>query len=295
MHKKILLNFFFLLSFLLTNPLIAEDVLQEDTIANIIIKGNERVSDDTVLTYANISKGDRITPELIKNVIKRLYQTNYFDDISVTQNFNDLIIVLTEKPIVSSIIITDNNIIEDEDIISALNDVGISRTQPYDKNIFDKIEQELVRLYFDRGRYNASISTKVTKLERNRVGLELIIKEGDPSTIKEINIIGNKAYDNKTILGIMTSGTKYFFEFWSSKDTYSSSVLRSDITKIENYYFDRGYIRFRVLSNQVNLSNNNKDIIITINIDEGERYEFGDLKLFGNSAVSYTHLRAHET
>ena len=167
MHKKILLNFFFLLSFLLTNPLIAEDVLQEDTIANIIIKGNERVSDDTVLTYANISKGDRITPELIKNVIKRLYQTNYFDDISVTQNFNDLIIVLTEKPIVSSIIITDNNIIEDEDIISALNDVGISRTQPYDKNIFDKIEQELVRLYFDRGRYNASISTKVTKLERN--------------------------------------------------------------------------------------------------------------------------------
>ena len=245
MHKKILLNFFFLLSFLITNPLIAEDVLQEDTIANIIIKGNERVSDDTVLTYANISKGDRITPELIKNVIKRLYQTNYFDDISVTQNFNDLIIVLTEKPIVSSIIITDNNIIEDEDIISALNDVGISRTQPYDKNIFDKIEQELVRLYFDRGRYNASISTKVTKLERNRVGLELIIKEGDPSTIKEINIIGNKAYDNKTILGIMTSGTKYFFEFWSSKDTYSSSVLRSDITKIENYYFDRGYIRFR--------------------------------------------------
>ena len=145
-------------------------------------------------------------------MIKRLYQTNYFDDISVTQNFNDLIIVLTEKPIVSSIIITDNNIIEDEDIISALNDVGISRTQPYDKNIFDKIEQELVRLYFDRGRYNASISTKVTKLERNRVGLELIIKEGDPSTIKEINIIGNKAYDNKTILGIMTSGTKYFFE-----------------------------------------------------------------------------------
>ena len=92
--------------------MIAEDVLQEDTIANIIIRGNERVSDDTVLTYANISKGDRITPELIKNVIKRLYQTNYFDDISVTQNFNDLIIVLTEKPIVSSIIITDNNILK---------------------------------------------------------------------------------------------------------------------------------------------------------------------------------------
>ena len=157
MYKKIFLNFFFLLSFLITNPLIAEDDPLQDKIANIIIKGNERVSNDTVLTYANISTGDIITPDLIKNVIKRLYQTNYFDDISVTQKFNDLVIVLTEKPIVSSITITDNNIIEDEDIISALNDVGISRTQPYDKNIFDKIEQELVRLYFDRGRYNLSL------------------------------------------------------------------------------------------------------------------------------------------
>ena len=83
----------------------------------------------------------------------------------------------------------------------------------------------------------------------------------------------------------MTLGTKYFFEFWSSKDTYSSSILRSDINKIENYYFDRGYIRFRVISNQVNLSNDNKDIIITINVDEGKKYEFGDLKLFGNSVL----------
>ena len=122
-------------------------------------------------------------------------------------------------------------------------------------------------------------------MARNRVALELKVQEGEPSTIKEINIIGNKAYDNETILDIMSSGTKYFFEFWSSKDTYSSSVLRSDITKIENYYFNRGYIRFRVLSNQVNLSNDNKDIIITINIDEGEKYEFGDLKLFGNAVL----------
>ena len=91
MYKKILLNFFFLLSFLITNPLIAEDDPLQDKIANIIIKGNERVSDDTVLTYANISTGDIITPVLIQNVIKRLYQTNYFDDISITQNFNDLI------------------------------------------------------------------------------------------------------------------------------------------------------------------------------------------------------------
>ena len=287
MKKKLFLVFIFIFSFLLSNLSLADDnnSNQNTIIANIIIKGNERVSNDTVLTYANISKGDIITPKLVQDVIKRLYETKYFDDISVTQSFNDLIITLIEKPIVSNITITDNAIIEDDDIIEALDNVGISRTQPYDKNIFDKIEQELIRLYFDRGRYNASIKTKVKNLERNRVSLELIIKEGDASTIQEINIVGNKAFDNKRILGIMELGTKYFFEFWSSKDTYSSSILRSDISKIENYYYDRGYIRFRVISNQVNLSNNNKDIIITINVEEGDKYEFGDIKLFGNSVL----------
>ena len=66
----------------------------------------------------------------------------------------------------------------------------------------------------------------------------------------------------------MNSGTKYFFMFWSDKDVYSNSTLKTDIGKIEDYYFNRGYIRFRILSNQVNLSNNNKDIIITINVEK---------------------------
>ena len=86
---------------------------------------------------------------------------------------------------------------EDEDILQALDDVGISNTRPYDKNIFDKIEQELVRLYFDRGRYSAKITSKITELERNRVSIELIINEGEPSSIKEINIVGNKAFSKK--------------------------------------------------------------------------------------------------
>ena len=281
--------FFLLLIFLAplsgTNVYAEDEGMRNPIISNIIIQGNNRVTDNTILSYSNVEQGDRFSPELVKQIIKDLYETKYFDDISVSLNFNDLIITVNEKPIISKIILTDNNIIEDEDILKALEDVGITNTRPYDKNIFDKIEQELVRLYFDRGRYSASITSKVVKLERNRVSIELVINEGEASSIKEINIIGNKAFSNNKILGVMSSGTKYFFEFWSSKDTYSSSVLRADIGKIENYYLNRGYIRFRILSNQVNLSNNNKDIIITINVDEGEKYEFGDIKLYGNAVV----------
>ena len=279
--------FFLLLMFLVplhsTNAYAEDEGIKNPIISNIIIQGNNRVTNNTILSYSNVEQGDKFSPELVKQIIQDLYETKYFDDISVSLQFNDLIINVSEKPIISKIILTDNNIVEDEDILTALEDVGITNTRPYDKNIFDKIEQELVRLYFDRGRYNATISSKVTQLERNRVSIELVISEGDASSIKEINIIGNKVFSNDKIISIMSSGTKYFFEFWSSKDTYSSSILRSDIGKIENYYLNRGYVRFRILSNQVNLSNDNQDIIITINIDEGERYEFGDIKVYGNS------------
>ncbi|MBT7323165.1 MAG: outer membrane protein assembly factor BamA, partial [Gammaproteobacteria bacterium] len=268
-----------------------EDSAESMLISNIIINGNKRVTNDTILSYSNVSEGDLFSPDLVKKIIKDLYKTGYFDDISVSLKFNDLIINVNEKPIISAITITDNAIIEDEDILKALEDVGISTTRPYDRNIFDKIQQELVRLYFDRGRYNADISTTITNLERNRVSIELTVNEGDPSSIREINIVGNKAFSKEKILGIMKSGTKYFFEFWSSKDTYSSSILKSDITKIENYYLNRGFVRFRILSNQVNLSNDNKDIIITINIEEGERYEFGDIKLYGNAVVDPAIIR----
>ena len=131
MLKKIFLILILIPSLLVTYAS-AEDDLPEDVsiISNIIIKGNQRVTNDTILTYANISKGDPITEELIQTVIRRLYQTKYFDDISVTQEFNDLIISISEKPIVSNIIITDNAIIEDEDIISALDDVCLLYTSP---------------------------------------------------------------------------------------------------------------------------------------------------------------------
>ena len=280
------LTLLLLFSIVLNNFAFGEEGADEQIlISNIIIEGNNRVTNSTVLSYAEINVGDKFSPDLIKGVIKKLYATNFFDNISVVLEFNNLIINVVEKAIISDIKITGNESVEDEAILEALQNVGVSRSRPYDKNIFDKVEQELVRLYIDRGRYNAQIVSNVDKLERNRVALELIITEGEASRIKEINIIGNKVYPNKKLISLMESGTKYFFEVWSDKDTYAGTKLKSDLERIENFYFNKGFIRFRILSNQVNLSNNNEDIVLTISVDEGEIYQFGDIKLFGNTAI----------
>ena len=289
MAKKLFLLTFFLNLFLVSQFAHSED--SQVTISKIIIEGNQRVTNDTVLSYADISEGDSFTNEVGQRILKNLYGTGYFDDLSFKINGNTLIIQLKEKPIISIINIIDNKIVEDDDIFTALDNVGISRARPFDKNIFDKVEQELTRLYFDRGRYNAKISSKVTNLERNRVAIDLIVKEGDASRIRKIAFIGNKNFSSEKLRDLMQLGTKYFFEVWSDRDTYSGSQLQTDMAKIEEYYFNRGFIRFRIVSNQVNLSNNNKDILITISVDEGKKYEFGDMKVFGNEVLDESILK----
>ena len=278
------------------NPIL---VAQEDTndplesytgdlpfaIQNIVIKGNERVSSDTILTYSEVKEGDTFSNELSGNIIKKLYATKFFDDIDVILDFNTLVIVVKEKPITSEITIEGNTIIDTEPILVALENVGISRTRPFDKNIFDKVEQELVRLYYDNGRYNAKIDSSVIKLARNRVSLALLIDEGEASKIQGITIIGNKNYSYNRITGLMDSGVISFYAILSERDVYSGPRLQSDLDRIKDFYLNEGYTRFKILSHQVNLANDNRDIFITINISEGEIYKFGDLKLFGNTVI----------
>ena len=186
----------------------------------------------TINSYAEVEEGDTFSSTLAGNIIKRLYSTKYYDDIDVVLDFNTLIISVKEKPIISEIMIEGNKIVESDDVIEALENVGISRARPFDKNIFDKVEQELVRLYYDRGRYDARIDTSVITLERNRVTVALLIDEGEASTIQGINVIGNKAFNYKQITRLMDSGTAAFYDFWSDKDVYSGPKLQSDLDKI---------------------------------------------------------------
>ena len=188
-YRSYWIAIFFLI--FISNPILS--VAENGTsITKIVIEGNERVSDNTILSYAEVKKGDIFSTNLTSKIIKKLYSTKYFDDIDIVLDFSTLIIRVKEKPIISEISIEGNKIVNSDDVIGALENVGISRARPFDKNIFDKVEQELVRLYYDRGRYNVRIDTSVITLERNRVTVALLIEEGESSTIQGITIIGNE-------------------------------------------------------------------------------------------------------
>ena len=124
MVKKFFLFIFFLNLFLVSQTVHSEE--SQITINRIVIEGNQRVTNETALSYADISEGDIFTEKIGQTIIKNLYETGYFDDISLRIDGQTLIIKLEEKPIISIINITDNKIVEDDDIFTALDNVGIN-------------------------------------------------------------------------------------------------------------------------------------------------------------------------
>jgi len=247
----------------------------------IVIEGNSRLSSEQIIDYSGIEVGIIYEESDISTIIKDLFSTNLFDNIEVDIRDNTIYLNVRERPIISKINIEGNKLLESEQIISSLKDIGISQSKPYSKNLIDKVRQELIRLYYDNGRYSSSIEVTENEIGNNIIQLSLIIDEGEASTIKEIKILGNKIYSTRLLKSLIKSGPKYWFEVWSDKDVYNSTALDQDIEAIRDYYLNRGFAKFRVASKQVNLSSDKEDIYITISISEGNLYKFGKTTIYG--------------
>lgn len=241
-------------------------------IENIELVGARRITLATVLTYVPIKTGDQLTPSLARDVMHSLYETGFFKDVSLHRRDNVLIIRVTERPAIAEINVEGNKKVKTEDIEKAFDDVDLSRGRIYNDQVLDQMHQELERLYYSAGRYGVKIEKKVTPLPRNRVKIDINIREGVPTKIRQINIVGNESFTDEEILDDFELGIPTWYEPFSKKDEYAKTRLSGDREKLRSFYTDRGYINFRDESTQVTISPDKKDIYITINIVEGDKY-----------------------
>ncbi|MDQ2972167.1 MAG: outer membrane protein assembly factor BamA, partial [Pseudomonadota bacterium] len=152
----------------------------------------------------------------------------------------------------------------------------------FDRQTLEQVKQELVRQYNNRGKYNVTIEPHVTQLDRNRVAIDIEIREGKAAKIQEINIVGNHSFSDKDIRSDWESGTPNLTSFYSSNDQYSREKLSGDLEKLSSYYLDRGYADFSVDSAQVTISPDKRDIYIAAAIKEGDTYKISDVHLLGD-------------
>ena len=250
-------------------------------VKDIRVEGIQRTEAGTVFSYLPVRVGETYTDDKGAAAIKALYATGFFKDVRIEVEGDVLVVVVEERPAIASVDFSGVKEFDKEQLTKALKDIGLGDGRIFDKALLDRAEQELKRQYLSRGLYGVQVTTTVTPVERNRVNVTFSVNEGEVTRIKQINIIGNKAFSDKELLALLNLRTPGWFTWYTKADQYSKQKLAGDIEMLRSYYLNRGYLEMQVESTQVSISPDKKDIYITINISEGEKYTVSGVKLEG--------------
>lgn len=260
-------------------------------VKDIRVEGIQRTEAGTVFSYLPVRVGETFDDDKATAAIKALYATGFFKDVRLEEENGVLVVLVEERPAIASVDFTGTKEFEKDMLVKALKEIGVGETKIFDKASVDRAEQELKRQYLSHGLYGVKITTTVTPIERNRVNIMFNVDEGDVAKIKQINIVGAKDFPEKDLVALFQLTTPGWITWYTKNDQYSRQKLSADLETLKSYYMNRGYLEFAVESTQVSISPDKQDVYITVNINEGERYQVSAVKLAGDLTVSEAELR----
>lgn len=252
------------------------------TVRDIRVEGLQRVEPGTVFASMPLRVGETYTDEKAAASIRALFALGLFKDVRIEVQNDVVVVVVEERPTIANVDFAGIREFDKEALLKSLRDVGLAEGRAFDKSLADRAEQELKRQYISRSLYGAEVVTTVTPAERNRVNLTFTVTEGEPAKIKDIRIVGNKAFGESTLRDLFDQTTGNWLSWYTKSDRYSRTKLNGDLETLKSFYLSRGYLDFRIDSTQVAVSPDKQSISITINVTEGEQFVVSGVKLAGN-------------
>lgn len=255
-------------------------------VRDIKIKGLERVSTGTVLNYLPVQVGEEIGPEATPRIIRALYDTGFFQSVVLEREGNTLIIQVVERATIGSVSISGNKLIPSDKMKDILKELGLVKGRVFQRAALERLEKEMKQAYNARGKYNAKIESTVTPLAENRVAIKIEISEGRVSRIREVKIIGNHDFSEEELKSQLALSSSTVFSYFTKKDQYSKTAMDASIEALRSFYLNHGYLKFTLVSSQVLLSPDKKDVFIHIHIEEGPQYHLSGYTFSGKTILS---------
>lgn len=255
------------------------------TVKDIRVDGLQRTEPGTIFSYLPVKVGETMTDEKAQQAIRALFATGFFRDVRLEVENGVLVVLVDERPAIAQIDFSGIKEFEPETLRRSFRELGLADSRIFDRSLLEQAEQELKRQYLSRGLYGVEVQTTVTPLERNRVGINFSVREGETAKIRGINIVGATAFSEKTLLEEFVLRTPGWITWYTKHDQYSRQKLAGDLESLRSFYLNRGYIDFSIDSTQVSITPDKKDIYITVNVTEGEKYTVSEVKLAGQLLV----------
>src|SRR3990167_6258977 len=255
-------------------------------VRHIEIEGLQRVSPATVKNYLPIHSGQTLDAGNTAKILRALYQTGFFDHVSLSRKNDTLVIHMVERPTIGQLKLTGNSVLPTDKLTSVMKSLDISEGRVYNPAVLEKIRQSLLNQYYQLGRYNARVDIKTSPMPRNRVLVTILISEGLVAKIRRISIIGNHAFNESTLVNKLDISTTGLFSLVTQSDRYSEARLDESVEKLRSFYLDHGYIKFRAKSAQAEITPDRKSVYITIVVEEGAQYTISSYRLTGDLILS---------
>ncbi|ARP81484.1 outer membrane protein assembly factor BamA [Bordetella genomosp. 8] len=270
-----------LIAMLMLLPALA-NAFEPFVVKDIRVEGIQRIDAGTVFGYLPFKVGDTFTEDTATESVRRLYGSGFFSDVRIDTNNNVVVVVVQERATIASITFNGMREFDSKAILESLRNVGFAEGRIFDRSMLERAELELKQQYMSKGKYGVEVTSTVTPLPRNRVGISFDIFEGDVARIREIHFVGNKAFSESELLDQIQMTTPGWLTWYTDTDKYSREKLEGDVERIRSFYLDRGYLEVAVEPPQVTISPDRKDIYITYTLHEGEPYKVRSVKLAGN-------------
>ncbi|MGD1976079.1 MAG: outer membrane protein assembly factor BamA [Gammaproteobacteria bacterium] len=256
------------------------------------VEGLQRISEGTVFNYLPVSVGDTVDTVRVEEAMRALYGTGLFQDVEFRRDGGTLVIAVRERPSIKSFTISGNKDIETEDLEDSLRQVGLATGKTFNRSVLENVRQILTEQYYSQGKYSVIIDADVREEDDNTVSIAIDIKEGERARIRQINVVGNTAFDDEELLDAFQLKTPNWLSFYRQDDRYAREALLGDLETLRSFYMDRGYAAFEIVSTQVAISPDRQNIYITVNIAEGEPFVITDIELAGDLVVPEQQLQA---
>lgn len=274
----------FVLIAFLTNVL-CPAILSADNekISDIVITGNESRETASIIPLLKSKVGDSFSAEKTNEDVKSIYRIGIFQDVTVesvkTEKGISLVYTVVEKPFVRAVSITGNKEIASDKLRDAIE---LKNNSVFSGGLLAKSEKKIKSMYADEGYYLAEVSSSTTKSGKNGIRVTFTVKEGEKVLIKKIAFEGNTVFSQRKLRKQMETKEKWFLSWITGSGTYKEEVLKTDVNRVADLYYNNGYINVKVGEPKVELLPDKSGLVVTIGITEGEQFRTGTIDFKGD-------------
>ena len=247
-----------------------------ENIKKIEVNGNDRISNNTILMFSNVSVGDKLNAIDTNTILKNLYETNFFKDVEINLDNNILKINVTEFPIVQNVSIEGIKSKKIKDQI--LDNIYFKERSSYNKIFLNDDKLNLNNILKNNGYYCSDIQISIENIENNKVNINYIFDLGKKSKIRKVTFLGDKKFKDKKLKRVILTEEYKFWKFISGRKYLNETLIEYDKNLLKNFYLNKGFYNVQINSSFSKLIEDNEFELI-YNIDAGQKIYFNNFVL----------------